>query len=709
MAETKINVLPMEVANLIAAGEVVDRPASVLKELLENAIDAGSTAVTAEIKQGGIAYIRVSDNGCGMAAADLPLALKRHATSKIREASDLSGILTLGFRGEALAAISSVARVRIMSRERTAETGTLLCSEYGNVTEVREAGCPVGTTVIVEELFSNLPARRKFLKKDITEAMAVAATVEKVALSRPDVSVKLIIDGTLKFATSGDGDLKNAIYALMGRDFAAKLIPVNAKNGAIGICGFIGRSDNIRGNRNFQNFFINGRYIRSRTASAALEQAYTSFIAPEKFPCCVLTIEIDPSLVDVNVHPAKLEVKFSDERAVFEAVYYAVRDALENSTEKPELKMPQSGNRVARDYSRELNRGNAQNAFTSATAKGEQLSFGAGSTPAPNTSEKKSGHAEIPRPRADFFEHINLRDNAARSDTTHEVGIGIGLPKLHNVGLASGIGIPERYPAKEEQRGGEKENAFVFSAAEAPGIEASLPSSGITPPGATAKTEEPVSAGVQQPAAPASDRGDRQMQTLPDYVIVGVAFNCYIIVQIGEKLLIIDKHAAHERILFEELNARRAQADPAAQCLLVPIRVGVSTEEAAALEEYRHEILDTGFDFGLDHAGHAALIRQIPKGIRIAVAGDAFLAMAQRLAEGTGNAALTRDLLYEKALYQTACKAAIKGGQEDTPENIDWIVRQVLRMPDITVCPHGRPIAAELTHAYLDRQFERER
>ena len=333
----KINVLSFAVANLIAAGEVVDRPASVIKELLENAIDSGADRITVEIQNGGVTYMRVSDNGCGMSAEDLPVSIRRHATSKIKNAEDLNGILTLGFRGEALAAIASVSDIRIISKTADAPSGAMLEARGGEIVGVTERAASNGTTVIVENLFANVPARRKFLKKDVTEAMAISAVVEKIALSKPNIAFRLIVDGNVRIDTVGDGQLKTAIYSIFGKDFASKLIPAENKTEGIKVYGFVGRSDNVRANRNYQNFFINGRYVKSRTAGAAIEQAYTSYIPPEKFPCCILFIEINPATVDVNVHPAKLEVKFSNEKPVFEAIYYAVRNALETNTSRPSV------------------------------------------------------------------------------------------------------------------------------------------------------------------------------------------------------------------------------------------------------------------------------------------------------------------------------------------------------------------------------------
>ena len=336
----RINVLSFAVANLIAAGEVVDRPASVIKELMENAIDAGAEHITVEIQNGGVTFMRVTDDGCGMEPDDMPVAIRRHATSKIKDAADLEKIFTLGFRGEALAAIASVSELRILSKQRSAAMGAMLQCSAGEIVCFEEAGCPDGTTVIVEALFANVPARRKFLKKDVTESQAVTQAVERVSLSHPEIAFRLIVDGETRLNTAGDGKLQSAVYAVFGREFAGRLIELSGEYEGIEIGGFIGRPDNVKGNRNYQNFFINGRWIKSKTAMAALEQAFCSYLAPEKFPTCVMNITINPAQVDVNVHPAKLEVKFSNEKLIFEAIYYAVRHALEQNEIRPDLKIP---------------------------------------------------------------------------------------------------------------------------------------------------------------------------------------------------------------------------------------------------------------------------------------------------------------------------------------------------------------------------------
>jgi DNA mismatch repair protein MutL len=679
-----IQVLSFELANLIAAGEVVDRPASVLKELLENAIDAGATRITAEIKRGGVALIRVSDNGCGIAAEDLPVAIRRHATSKIREAGDLDAIATLGFRGEALAAIAAVSELRIMTKTRTAEAGTMLVSEGGIVTDISEVGTADGTTVVVENLFANVPARRKFLKKDATETMASAAVVEKIAMSRPDISFELITDGMTRFKTAGDGQLKNALYAILGRDFAGRLLPLHGNVQGIAVTGFVGTSDNVRNNRNHQNIFINGRYVKSKTVMAALEKAYTSYIAPERFPVCALFLTVQPNAVDVNVHPAKLEVKFSDERVIFEAVYYAVRSALEENVSRPELELP------SKKQSK-----NPLSAFVPVgdTTRAEQLSATRSlfSTPsAAPTQPPKSSPASAPAPReAQESERVLSvsealgRLHAFREEVDEGVKAPVAPPKL---AFASPAKLGEEEPAAPAPIALKNESAERYI----PVMEektVSLPE------------EKPAEQPAQEPTPFTAEK---------DWRIVGEAFRCYVFVERGDELLLIDKHAAHERILFEELLARQRQdGRVGTQYLLVPLRVSLSDEELAAAEEYAKDLETVGFDFTIDRTGHAASVSAVPDAVDMPDAEELFARMAAELAEGAGNPAITEEKRRERTLYQVACKAAIKGGRQYGEAQIAWLVERVMALPDITVCPHGRPIAVRLTKHYLDRQFNR--
>ncbi|MBQ7376188.1 MAG: DNA mismatch repair endonuclease MutL [Clostridia bacterium] len=674
----RINVLSFAVANLIAAGEVVDRPSSVIKELLENSIDSGATAITVEIQNGGVTYMRVADNGCGMEPDDLPVAIRRHATSKIRNAEDLEGILTLGFRGEALAAIASVSDMRIISRQRGAESGAMLEASGGNILRVSERAATEGTTVIVENLFANVPARRKFLKKDVTESMAVSAVVEKIALSKPDIAFKLIVDGNVKMETIGDGNMKNAIYSVFGREFASKLIPTELEVDGIRVKGFIGRSDNVRANRNYQNFFINGRYVKSRTAGAALEQAYTSYIAPEKFPCCVLFLDINPATVDVNVHPAKLEVKFSNEKPVFEAIYYAVRNALEQNSARPDVSLSQRG--AKSDW---VQNKVSQSEIPIEDRRGESLKsrqigtelFTKPSSPEPKKSEPPKAEPK-PKP-AEKFAQMSAEEYVRQYVRAGED------KKLEQIAKKQEEKITEAPQKAEPQK---------------PKAEAAAPTHVVQT--TVEIKEDPMTSSIPEASAEPAELAE----TL-EYRIVGEVFNAYVVVERGESMLLIDKHAAHERIIFEELKAAMRSSTPTSQMLMLPIEVMMTSDEIQTLGTYREEIEAVGFEF--TEGRYSVSVLAIPEGVSTDAVSDMLVVMAERIKSGTGTAGLTRDIVFEKALYQASCKAAIKAGREYVGEHIKWIVDKLMALPDITVCPHGRPVAMELTKKNLDRQFER--
>ena len=666
----KINVLPFAVANLIAAGEVVDRPASVIKELMENAIDAGADRITVEIQNGGVTFMRVTDNGCGMSPEDLPVAIRRHATSKIKVAEDLDGILTLGFRGEALAAIASVSDVRIISKTADAQYGAVLEAHGGNIHSITEQGCSTGTSVIVENLFANVPARRKFLKKDVTEAMAVTANVEKVALSNPQIAFRLIVDGNLKLETAGDGNLQNTIYAVFGKEFAPRLIEVNSDHEGITIKGFIGRTDNFKANRNYQNFFINGRFVKSKTAMAALEQAYTSYMPPEKFPCCVLYISINPARVDVNVHPAKLEVKFSNEKAVFEAIYYTTRTALEGNVTRPSM---------------QLN-------FGTRTAK---------SAFAPKVSEAnapiRDGKIESLASRQLSYDLENRTQPQPQARMTAE--------EYRNLYTANKQATPAARPAAQAPALPKEQPEVVKNETRVPTIEEpkqAAPASAPIPVPAPQKVAEKAEEKTEKKAevAPAPEA-----PAVPFYRIVGEVFNSYVIVQVEDKMLIIDKHAAHERILFEQLKKGLLEVEVVSQMLMLPIDVMMTSGEVEALKQYNDELEKIGFS--LRYARNTVSVDAIPEEVDSAAVPDMLGSMAGRILDNTGSVKLTRDIIFEKALYQAACKAAIKAGRAYADEHVKWIVDKLMTIPDITFCPHGRPVALEMSHHTLDKQFDR--
>lgn len=659
-----INQLDFKVANLIAAGEVVDRPSSAVKELMENAIDAGARNITVELKRGGVSFIRITDDGCGMSEEDVSLCILRHATSKIKYATDLDGITTLGFRGEALAAISAVSKLRIMTRTHDSEMGTVLEAQAGTITSVTSAGCQTGTTVIVEELFANVPARRKFLKRDASEGMACCAVVEKVALSHPEISFKLITDGQLRYMTDGKGDLYATIYAVLGREFSKKLIRVESLMDGISVYGFIGEPDNVRSNRNFQNFFINGRYVRSRTAMSAIEQAYESFIPSDKFPACVLNISIHPAFVDVNVHPTKLEVKFSNEKAIFDAVYCAVRNALEGSIRRPEMKIEPSS--VSYDDIK------LKNAFTPIYDHAEKV-----------LSQKPEQKI--------FFEQDERPSDTKESETVYIVESEPEKDAPIDVQIPVTVEAPKLFTVEEKA---------LY----------------------TKEKEEPSEPEPQPEPAPVEERFEhipevlhtptplsRPIETteIPYYKIIGEAFNSYVFVEMKDKMLMIDKHAAHERIIFETMKRNMQKSDTSQQMLMLPIELHLSPVEYAALEEYENDIFSIGFDYTKNESNYTLSVNAIPSQLEEAEAGAMLEVLAQQLSVGIGTAEVTRNLFMEKALYQASCKAAIKAGRIEDVGHVKWICDNLLSLPDIKFCPHGRPVAIELSKKEMEKQFKR--
>lgn len=687
----KINILSFEVANLIAAGEVVDRPASAIKEMIENSIDAGSRHITVEIQNGGITFMRISDDGCGMEAEDLPLAIKRHATSKIKSAEDLDGICTLGFRGEALAAISAVSNLRIISKPRGASLGAELTVSGGAIVDLTERGCSDGTTIIVEDLFANVPARRKFLKRDVTETTAVCANVEKIALSHPEIAFKLITDGQLKLETFGDGNLLSTIYAVFGRDFANKLIEVDGEYDGISVKGYVGRSDNVKSNRNYENFYINNRFIKSGTARAAIEQAYTSYMPSEKFPVCVLFISLNPARVDVNVHPAKLEVKFSNEKPVFEAIYYAVKQALEQNTSRPEmntLSASRNGVRMSDSFV-PVEREQA--------LKKRQLSINTYNVTDLRNTAVAEKSLESEKCNKDQCESAvsptyspNLTEESPKAITAEEyIKAYISLaPEEHKLYSESEKADIERFPDECAET---EPSAKAINYTE------------HTSDAAAEKDENcvPNPQGIGEVRAEA----EAVSASAPSYRIVGEVFNSYIIVELDEKMLIIDKHAAHERIIFEQLKKNMYSSRIPSQLLMLPIEIMLMSDEVAAIEEYREDIQSVGFEFSSSR--NMISVSALPACVDQSAVADMFNVMADRIKNGTGNVGITRNIIFEKALYQASCKAAIKAGREYADGHQRWIVEQLMSIPDITFCPHGRPVAMEMSKKNIDRQFER--
>jgi len=624
-----IHQLSPQLANLIAAGEVVERPASVVKELVENSVDAGAKTVTVEIQNGGMTFLRVTDDGCGMGPEDAETAFLRHATSKLRTAEDLAAIGTMGFRGEALAAVASVSRIDLLTRTPDAAEGTSLRLEAGRIAERGPAGCPPGTTIIVRDLFFNTPARMKFMKTDAAEGASVFAAVQRQALSHPDVSVRFVRDGEEQLSTPGSGSLLDAVYAVFGRQFALELTPVESRWEKYALTGYVTKPTATRGTRSWQQFFVNGRPVKSRLLSSALEEAYRNQIMVGRFPGCVLHLTLPRNAVDVNVHPAKTEVKFLSERAAFDAVHFGVLAALNKTPARPEMKLaPKAPAEPAEPPVR----------------------------PAAPAPAAPASRVKLPE-RKDFFRTMDagtyraLAPELAKPPRTQPSPAA--AEKL--LGVADGVRLPE--PQK--------------------------PAPKPAPP-----EEPPAQETLPMPPA----RGWR---------VVGEVLDTYIIVEEGTDVLFLDKHAAHERILFEKLRA--SQDGVMAQVLLAPVPAALSREEAAAVLENAKTLHGFGFEveaFG----GGTVLVRQIPADLDEADAASALQELAAALLEGRGaDPAALRDSL----LHTIACKAAIKAGWHTEAAERDDLVRQVMENPDIKYCPHGRPVCVTLTKKQLEKQFRR--
>ncbi len=653
----KIKVLPKEIAELIAAGEVVERPASVIKELMENAIDAGSSSVTVEIKNGGITYIRVTDNGCGISREDIRTAFISHATSKISTRDDLYAIGTLGFRGEALASIAAVSNVEVLTRTTEEETGTRYCISAGEETLVDDAGCPLGTTIVVRDLFFNTPARMKFLKKDVSEANAVAGIVDKIALSNPDVSIRFIREGKSALFTSGSGDLKTAAYEIFGKDFADGLIEADYSFESVKISGLVSKPTKSRPNRNMQFFFVNGRLVKSGTASAALSEAYKNSIMVGKFPYCVLNITTAPGLVDVNVHPAKIEVRFANERTVFSAVYYAAKNALEHRDEAPKVTIP-------RTAQTEL--------FEPVRPKTEQM--------------------RLPEKQPDFWNRMSsseyrsaqqpekptYQQPAAREDI-----ITVASPDKKPETADSEPSTIQHFLDAQRAK---KEETAVIEADIRPELSAEA---------ATLPDEKP-----EETARALDTAVDEKPAELP-VTVIGEAFKTYIIVQQGESIFLVDKHAAHERMLFNELVKNDSKRST--QMLLTPITVTLSKEEYSSVLDNLDMLMQAGFaveDFGYS----VVIVRECPMEISADEVADVVAELAGYLVENR------QKLISEKKEWLfslMACKAAIKGGMYTTEYERELFIKRLFANPEIRYCPHGRPVMIEITRRELEKNFGR--
>ena len=665
--------LDPHVADLIAAGEVVERPASVVKELMENAIDAGADALTVEIQHGGMSLIRVTDNGCGIAAAEAETAFLRHATSKLRTEYDLEAIGTLGFRGEALAAISAVSRIELLTRTAEEDLGAALSLEGGAVVHREEAGCPQGTTMVVRDLFYNTPARLKFLKKDAAEGAACFAMVQRVALSHPEVSVKFLRDGKQELLTPGDGQVQSALYAVLGRDMALGFTPVKGSGEDMSVSGFVSLPTCCRGTRGYQHFFVNGRYVKSRTMMAALEEAYANQKMVGKFPGCVLHLTTRLNAVDVNVHPTKQEVKFGSDKKVFDAVYYAVKSTLEADRTRPSLQVepprPAEGGRPAQSPPRPAEPAPAAPTYREMTLEEFR-----------RTAERPAA----PLPLHDF-----TAPRATGAAPASPAGNGVsGAPISIPQSAGSGAFAPPTSAAPPARPDGRARPAESTSA---PGA----PISTARPVGADAHIR-PAEAAPAQPAGAASAPPSEE----EPWRMAGEVLNTYIVVEQGDKVLFIDKHAAHERLNFDRMKAEGYQ--PMVQALLEPVVFTPPAEEGAALLAQLPLLGRFGFE-AEDFGGGALIVRAAPSDVAAGEIPDVLSELAGRLLTGgSADPGAARDAL----LHTMACKAAIKGGQKNSPAEL-LKVAQAVMSGAVKYCPHGRPVAIELTRQQLEKRFGR--
>ena len=662
-----IQVLDPHVADLIAAGEVVERPASVAKELMENAIDAGASAVTVEISHGGLTFLRVTDDGKGIPAGELKTAFLRHATSKLRTEYDLEAIGTLGFRGEALAAIAAVSRIEALTRTAEADLGASLALEGGVPGELDEAGCPLGTTLVVRDLFFNTPARLKFMKKDAAEGAAVFAVVQRVALSHPEVSVKFIRDGKQELLTPGDGQLKSAVYAVLGRELALGFREVKSAGEDMSVEGFASMPACCRASRSWQFFFVNGRQVKSPLMTAALEEAYKNQKMVGKFPGCVLHLRTKLSAVDVNVHPAKTEVKFGAERAVFSAVYHAVLSALEGDPSHPRAVLKNTEIPGVRQQDtvteNQLRIGSAPaSPFMGEVAR--RAGGGASSLPPPSAAAKGGGSSPTRgEPGVPASTVVRVHDNSYTPPAPPQEKKG---SPHSNVGAAALGRPPITTPPLEHP-------PVSVPALEGGPARAPAPTSPHIPP--AAGTEE-----------------------LP-WRLAGEVLNTYIIVERGDTVYLIDKHAAHERMNFDRMKAEGY--DPMAQTLLTPAVCRLPPAQREVL--LAHRALLEKFGFEVDELGADLAVRQAPFDVDPADIPAALEELAQRLlTTGSADPAAARDEL----LHTMACKAAIKGGWHSAPQELERVAAAVMS-GQVKYCPHGRPVAVTLTRRELEKQFKR--
>ncbi len=666
----KINILDKNLANMIAAGEVVERPASAVKELIENSVDAHAKNITIEIKNGGMSYLRVTDDGDGIAPDDAVTAFARHATSKIATKEDLDKIYTLGFRGEALASIAAVARVEMFTKIKDNEFGVNVVIEGGEVIENMESGCPDGTTMIIRKLFFNTPARMKFLKSDAAETTAVTDVVNKMILCHPDVSIKLISNGKTVVASHGTGSVEDCIHVVYGSEYSKNMLKVKYDEGLISVTGCTGAFSLSRKDRRHQVFFLNGRNIVNKTISAAVAEAYRNSVMVGKFPVCVLYISIAPGLVDVNVHPTKMEVRFSDERKIYSAVYWAVKEAITNTRHVPEIS--------------------------------DEKVFSAPKSEMETVHDSSVPQGELPiKPKKAVDEVRDAVRDAIKKDIQSAMEKGnqpYTLPKFNPepASLRQERDYTEFYKKPEESPPAEK-------AEEVPAIEVKAPVEEKH-----ILDEKPIieeATAVEEKESKPAEGATSAPEYLPnrDFTLIGQVFNTYIIAEAEDEMLLIDQHAAHERIWFEELMEQWENNEISPQSLLIPVTMTLDGTDFQIAEASLEFFADVGFEidiFGTDDI----IIRKVPMEMEDSLITDTVGEIIKILGS---NAQSPKHELYEKTLHTMACKRALKGGKHLTKDDMEQLVAQSMALEGINTCPHGRPICVRMSKKALEKQFKR--
>lgn len=682
-----IHVLDTEISNKIAAGEVVERPASVIKELVENSIDAGATNITVEIKNGGVTYMRVSDNGCGMSSDDAKICFLRHATSKIQTENDLDAIYTLGFRGEALSSIGAVAKVSLFTKRHEDHIGICVTCRGGDILSSEEAGIPDGTSIIAEDLFYNTPARLKFLKKDATEAGYITDIMTRFIFAHPEISFKLTVNGKDKLFSPGDSSLKNAVYTAYGKDYAKGTLEVDYEENGIHVTGLIGKGTLTRPNRNYQSFFVNKRYIKSALIIRAVEDAYKNQIMIGKFPMAVLNIQIDPSFMDINVHPTKLEVKFANEKAVRNAVYYAVKNALYALPNVPEIEridkntgevlfkrdtaveqidipsVKQSPDiKPAQSYSSSTSKEeNRSSVHAGMLAKQNKMVFFNDSTPNTNTF--------APSAPPVFYNDANINTKSDISTSDHYEIISTPSAAISN-------------------NSSEMNKFAQQSTLESKNPETDTDSTDINP---ITNTDE-------------INVKEEDNVFIDEYFkIVGQVFSTYIIAEKGDKMLLIDQHAAHERLKYEELKKALANKQIMSQILIEPVIVKMTPSEFSAFFEVQNELQNMGFECD-EFGDNEVIVRSAPGDLDPGEVEELLLELV------TNASVLKHELItekHERMLYTIACKSAIKANHHLSTQEMETLVRNVLRLKNINTCPHGRPIIITMSQKEIEKEFKR--